>query len=52
VAEKFHFAVLRIEITHASRGLCAIAELLVLYKGMKQMLGPFKFCAFLWRTQC
>jgi len=30
VAQKFHFAVLRIEVTHASRGLSAIAELLVI----------------------
>jgi len=29
VAQKFHFAILRIEVTHASRGLSAIAELLV-----------------------
>jgi len=29
VAQKFHFAILRIEVTRASRGLSAIAELLV-----------------------
>jgi len=29
VAQKFHFAILRIEVTRASRGLYAIAELLV-----------------------
>ena len=29
MAQKFHFAILRIEVTHASRGLSAIAELLV-----------------------
>jgi len=29
VARKFHFTILRIEVTHASRGLSAIAELLV-----------------------
>jgi len=29
MAEKFHFAVLRIEVTSASRGLSATAELLV-----------------------
>jgi len=29
VAQKFHFAILRIEVTRASRGLAAIAELLV-----------------------
>jgi len=29
VAQKFHFAILRIEETRASRGLSAIAELLV-----------------------
>jgi len=29
VAKKFHFAILRIEVTRASRGLSAIAELLV-----------------------
>ena len=28
VAQKFHFAILRIEVTRASRGLSAIAELL------------------------
>ena len=31
MAQKFHFAILRIEITRASRGLSAIAELLVLF---------------------
>jgi len=30
VAQKFHFAIFRIEVTRASRGLSAIAELLVL----------------------
>jgi len=29
VAQKFHFAILRIEVTPASRGLSAIAELRV-----------------------
>jgi len=29
VAQKFHFAILRIEVTHASHGLFAIAELVV-----------------------
>jgi len=29
VAQKFHFAILRIEVTRASRGLSAIAELFV-----------------------
>jgi len=29
VAQKFHFAILRIEVTRSSRGLSAIAELLV-----------------------
>jgi len=29
MAQKFHFAVLRVEVTRASRGLSAIAELLV-----------------------
>jgi len=29
VAQKFHFAILRIEVTCVSRGLSAIAELLV-----------------------
>jgi len=29
VAQKFHFAILRIVVTHASRGLSVIAELLV-----------------------
>jgi len=32
VAYKFHFAILRIEVTRASRGLSAIAELLVLFE--------------------
>ena len=32
VAQKFHFAILRIEVTRASRGLYAIAELLVIYQ--------------------
>jgi len=27
VAQKFHFAILRVEVTRASRGLSAIAEL-------------------------
>jgi len=31
VAQKFHFALLQIEVTRALRGLSAIAELLVLY---------------------
>jgi len=31
VAQKFHFAILRIELTRASRGLSAIAELLVFF---------------------
>jgi len=30
VAQKFHFAILRIEVTRASRGVSAISELLVL----------------------
>jgi len=30
VAQKFHFAILRIEVTRASRGFSAIAELLVI----------------------
>jgi len=29
VAQKFHFENLQIEVTRASRGLCAIAELLL-----------------------
>jgi len=32
VAQKFHFAILRIEVTRASRGLSAISELLVLLR--------------------
>jgi len=32
VAQKFHFAILRIEVTRASRGLSAIAELLFFYQ--------------------
>jgi len=32
VAQKFHFAILRIEVTSASRGLSAIAELLVTHR--------------------
>jgi len=35
VAQKFHFAILRIEVTRASRGLSAIAEQLVIV-GIKQ----------------
>jgi len=31
VAQTFHFAILRIEVTRASRGLSAIAELLVCF---------------------
>jgi len=34
VAQKFHFAILRIEVTRASRGLSAIAELLVEITGV------------------
>jgi len=34
VAQKFYFAILRIEVTRASRGLSAIAELLVFYYPM------------------
>jgi len=30
VAQKFHFTILRIEVTRASRSLSAIAELLVI----------------------
>jgi len=30
VAQKFHFAILRIDVTRALRGLSAIAELLVI----------------------
>ena len=30
MAQKFHFAILRIEVTRASRGLSVIAELLVI----------------------
>jgi len=32
MAQKFHFAILRIEVTRASRGLSAIAELLVCFR--------------------
>jgi len=38
VAQKFHFAILRIEVTRASRGLSAIVELLVL-AGSRSMIG-------------
>jgi len=31
VAQKFQFAILRIEVTRASRGISAIAELLVIF---------------------
>jgi len=34
VAQKFHFANLRIEVTCASRGISAISELLVLFLGV------------------
>jgi len=34
VAQKFHFAILRIEVTRASCGLSAIAELLVTFLGL------------------
>jgi len=30
VAQKFHFAILQLEVARASRGLSAIAELLVI----------------------
>jgi len=36
VAQKFRFAILRIEVTRASRGLSAIAELLVFTKTSAQ----------------
>jgi len=42
VAQKFHFAILRIEVTRASRSLSAIAELLVvttLYVNDRILLG-------------
>jgi len=35
VAQKFHFAILRIEVTRSSRGFSAIAELLV-WNGKQQ----------------
>jgi len=38
VAQKFHFVILQIEVTHALRGLSAIAELLMLCQaGDKQL---------------
>jgi len=40
VAQKFHFSILRIEVTRASRGLSAIAELLVNFS--------FSLSAFPW----
>ena len=40
MAQKFHFPILRIEVTRASRGLSAIAELLVT-NGCPQSDHPF-----------
>jgi len=37
VAQKFHFAILRIEVTRAWRVLSAIAELLVNLKNVEKM---------------
>jgi len=39
VAQKFHFAILRIEVTRASRGLSAIAELLVRFVDANSRIG-------------
>jgi len=49
VAQKSHFAVLRIKVTRASRGLSAIAELLVkllTYFFTRQKRGLPSRCAF------
>jgi len=43
VAQKFHFAILRIEVTRASRGLSAIAELLVPSEPMGLLLAEISF---------
>jgi len=40
VAQKFHFAILRIKVTRASRGLSAIADLLVIYRCCIVRLQP------------
>jgi len=45
VAEKFHLSILRIEVTRASRGLSAIAELLVIYC---QYCKPTHFLLIFW----
>jgi len=49
VAQKFHFAILRIEVTRASRGLSAITELLVTYleTGMNAL---WKYAVYLFFT--
>jgi len=47
VAEKFYFAILRIEGTRVSRGLCAIAELLVQTVAQKKPCLGYR-C---WRVQ-
>jgi len=41
VAHKFHFAILQIEVTRASHGLSAIAELLVYDTGIKDLMILF-----------
>jgi len=41
VAQKFHLAILRIEATRASRGLSAIAEILVLIITKKVKVLPY-----------
>jgi len=47
VAQKFHFAILRIEVTRASRGLSAIAELLVIMAALRSRCGHYIFVLFL-----
>jgi len=39
VAQKFHFAILRIKVTRASRGLSAIADLLVLMGVRRKLIS-------------
>ena len=40
MAQKFHFAILQIEVTRASRGLSVIAELLVQTVAQKRNFRP------------
>jgi len=44
MAQKFHFAMLRIEVTRASRGLSAIAELLVFFNQQNIKFYVYAHC--------